>query len=302
MAALATADGVTADGPAARGALTEGQSYAIVAAAHVVLLAALSLALQSVTPPPAPDEGVPVEIVTAAQERAAVAPPPAPRSVPVAPEPAPPPVEPAPAEPAPAPPTPAPPKAEPAKPVDDAAEPTKTKPARPRPEPKPLDVEALTRQLVKAGPKPKPLDAAALTRSLDAAIPKAKPLDTAALAKSLDAALPKATAMPRHGDPRVAAGIAAAIKAQVTPCWTLPVGGTGKVTALLHIAINRDGSIAGRPGLVSQTGVTGANAAYARAFAEAASRAVLRCAPLKLPADQYDQWAQVEINFDPSNF
>ena len=67
-----------------------------------------------------------------------------------------------------------------------------------------------------------------------------------------------------------------------------------------YIAINRDGSIAGRPGLVGQTGVTGANAAYARAFAEAAARAVLRCAPLKLPADQYDQWKAVEINFDPS--
>ncbi len=121
------------------------------------------------------------------------------------------------------------------------------------------------------------------------------------MSKSLDAALPKAAALPKRGDPRVLAGLAAAIKAQVTPCWTLPAGGgSGKVTALLHLSINRDGSIAGRPGLVSQTGVTAANAAYARAFAEAAARAVLRCAPLKLPAEQYDAWAQVEINFDPS--
>lgn len=283
-----------------REGLSERWSYLIVGAAHVVLLAALSLALRAVTSPPPPDEGVPVEIVTAA-DATAVAPPPAPQPAP-APEPAPPPVQPAPAEPAPAPPTPAPPKAEPTKAVDDAAEPAK--PAKPKVEAKPLDVEALTRQLVKAGPKPKPLDTNALAKSLDAALPKAKPLDTAALSKSLDAALPKAAALPKRGDPRVTAGIAAAIKAQVTPCWTLPVGGaaSGKVTALLHIAINRDGSIAGRPGLVSQTGVTGANAAYARAFAEAASRAVLRCAPLKLPADQYDQWAAVEINFDPSNF
>lgn len=302
--------------PAPAGSLSERQSYVIVGVAHLVLLGALSLALRSVTPPPPPDDGVPVEIVTAADAAQAVAPPPTPRP---APEPTPRP-EPAPAPPPPAP-TPSPPKAE-VKPVDEAAPPARTKPekpkpetakpdkpkpekpAKPKPEAKPLDTDALSKLLAKDTPKAKPLDTRALTKSLDAAIPKAKPFDAAALSKSLDAALPKAAAMPKRGDPRVAAGIAAAIKAQVTPCWTLPVGGGagGKVTALLHIAINRDGSIAGRPGLVSQTGVTGANAAYARAFAEAASRAVLRCAPLKLPADQYDQWAAVEINFDPSNF
>jgi outer membrane biosynthesis protein TonB len=287
----------------------ERQSFAIVAVVHLLLLGGLSLALRSVTPPPAPDEGVPVEIVTAAEARAIAAPPPAPAPpAPEAPEPAPPPAAASPPEPA------SPPKAEETKPIDDAAPRAKTKPQpnnpRPekpkaeKPEPKPLDIAALTRQLDKATPKAKPFDPKALAKSLDAAIPKAKPFDPAALSKSLDAALPKAAALPKRGDPRVAAGIAAAIKAQVTPCWTLPVGGgaTAKVTALLHIAINRDGSIAGRPGLVSQTGVTAANAAYARAFAEAASRAVLRCAPLKLPADQYDQWAAVEINFDPSNF
>lgn len=280
------------------GSLSERQSYAIVGVAHLLLLAALSLALWPATPPP-PPEGVPVEIVTADAAKPVAAPPPAP-----APEPAP--VAPAPAPPPPAPrPTPEP-KAE-TKPVDDAAPPEKPKPAKPaktRPDPKPLDTDALSKLLAKDTPKPKPLDTKALAKSLDAAQPKAKPLDTAALSKSLDAALPKAAALPKRGNPRVAAGIAAAIRAQVTPCWTLPVGGGagGKVTALLHIAINRNGSIAGRPGLVSQTGVSAANAAYARAFAEAASRAVQRCAPLKLPADQYDAWAQVEINFNPANF
>ena len=285
--------------PAASG---ERRAVAIVAAAHILLFAGLSLALKSVTPPPPPDEGVPVEIVTAAEARAAArpapTPPPAPAPDPApAPEPAPPPkVE-----------TPAPPKAidavaEPDKPAPEKVTPEKAKPKQPKP--KPLDTDALSSLLAKAAPRAKPLDTKALSKALDAAVPKAKPLDTTALGKSLEAALPKAAALPTRGDPRIAAGIAAAIRAQVTPCFTPPVGGAaaGKITALLHIAISRDGSIAGRPGLVSQTGVTGANAAYARAFAEAAMRAVLRCAPLKLPAAQYDQWAQVEINFDPANF
>ena len=285
--------------PAASG---ERRAVAIVAAAHILLFAGLSLALKSVTPPPPPDEGVPVEIVTAAEARAAArpapTPPPAPAPDPApAPEPAPPPkVE-----------TPAPPKAidavaEPDKPAPEKVTPEKAKPKQPKP--KPLDTDALSSLLAKAAPRAKPLDTKALSKALDAAVPKAKPLDTTALGKSLEAALPKAVALPTRGDPRIAAGIASAIRAQVTPCFTPPVGGAaaGKITALLHIAISRDGSIAGRPGLVSQTGVTGANAAYARAFAEAATRAVLRCAPLKLPAAQYDQWAQVEINFDPANF
>ena len=46
-------------------------------------------------------------------------------------------------------------------------------------------------------------------------------------------------------------------------------------------------------------GMTAANADYARAFAETARRAVLRCQPLKLPAELYDLWGSVEINFDP---
>ncbi len=283
-----------------RPSLSERQSYLIVGGAHLLLFVALSLALRSVPPPPPPMEGVPIEVVSEpARPTPAHRAPPAP-----APEPTP---EPTPAPPptaAPPPPKPEPAKPEPAKPVDEAAPPAKVKPAKPKPEPKPLDTDALSKLLAKDTPKPKPLDTKALAKSLDAAIPKAKPLDTTALGRSLDAALPKAAPHPVRGDPRVSAAIAAAIRAQVTPCWTLPVGANtaGKVTALLHIAINRDGSIAGRPGVVSQTGVTGANAAYGRAFAEAAARAVLRCAPLKLPADQYDQWAQVEINFDPSNF
>ncbi len=188
---------------------------------------------------------------------------------------------------------------------------SRSRPSRTSPSPKSPNPRSPSPK--RPSPRPSCSIPARSNRSSNKALPKpkAKPLDTAALSKSLDAALPKAAphaahataTTTLHGDPRAAAAIAAAIRAQVTPCWNLPVGAAtaGKVTALLHIDINRDGSIAGRPAVVSQTGVTGSNADYARAFAETARRAVLRCSPLKLPADQYDQWKAVEINFDPTN-
>jgi outer membrane biosynthesis protein TonB len=271
---------------------TERQSLVVVGFAHLVLFAILSLGLRSITPPPVAEDPTPVDVVNLA-DVPKIAKPPKPskpaapeKTVATAPEPTPKP------EPAPAPnPTPIPkpekpkPKVEPAE-KPEPPKPEKVKPEKPKPE--------------KAKPAPKLLDAQALSTLLDKSLPKAKvkPLDTSALAKSIEKALPKST----RADPRATATLIAAIRAQVAPCWNPPIGGADakKMTVLLHLDINRDGSIVGRPGVVSQTGVTGGNADYARAFAETARRAVLRCAPLKLPPELYDQWKAVEINFDPS--
>jgi hypothetical protein len=97
------------------------------------------------------------------------------------------------------------------------------------------------------------------------------------------------------------ATLEAAIRAQIAPCWNPPVGGQDvrNMTAVLRIRLNRDGSVASPPEFVSQTGATEANAAYARAFVETARRAVLRCAPLDLPAELYGEWREFELNFDP---
>ena len=65
------------------------------------------------------------------------------------------------------------------------------------------------------------------------------------------------------------------------------------------VRLNRDGSVAGAPEFVSQTGATAGNQAYARAFVETAKRAVLRCAPLQLPDDLFPYWKEFELNFDP---
>ncbi len=279
---------------------TERQALLIAGTAHLVLFAALSLGFTLQHREfPVPEEVVPVELVqvsdlvrtTEAPQPVKTAPaPPAATEPDPTPEPAPPPPK---AE------TPPPePKPEPVKPAPKQAvadKPAPVKPVKPTPAPaKPTP----------AKPEAKRLDTAELSSLLDKTLPKprtkpaAPSLDTAALAKSLDAALPHSA----HADPRATATLQAAIRAQIAPCWNPPIGGADvrKMTVLLHIELARDGSVQGRPMLVSQTGATAGNADYARAFAETARRAVLRCAPLKLPAELYDQWKSFELNFDPN--
>ena len=147
----------------------------------------------------------------------------------------------------------------------------------------------------------KPLDMSKLSNLIDKALPKArtKPLDVSKLATTIEAAAPRAAAI----DPRAAATIAQAIRSQVAPCWNPPIGGADvrRMTVLIRADFSRDGRLIGVPSIVSQTGVTVGNADYARAFAETARRALLRCSPLKLPAQQYDLWKSAEINFDPES-
>jgi len=261
--------------------MTERQSLLIAGVAHLALLAALSIGFElNHREFPVPEEIVPVELVQIA-DTVKVAEPPKP-SIKSAPQDS--------APPPPAPetqPTPAPPK----EPVPDPTPAPKPKPTPPQPAPpKPAPPK----------PQPKLLDTAELSNLIDKTLPKAKvkPLDTSALAKSIEKALPKATRV----DPRATATLQAAIRAQIAPCWNPPIGGADvkRMTVVLHIELGRDGSVSGRPEVVAQTGVTGGNADYARAFAETAKRAVLRCAPLRLPAELYEQWKSFELNFDPS--
>lgn len=173
------------------------------------------------------------------------------------------------------------------KPIEKPKPPAETKPK----------TEAKTQAVKKADRK---LDAQELANLLDKDLPKAKrkPLDTSSLANSIEDALPKGVKL----DARATASLAGAIRAQVAPCWNPPLGGADvrNMTVLLRIRFAKDGRVVGTPEVVSQTAVTAGNATYARVFAETAKRAVIRCSPLKLPADLYEAWREIEFNFDPS--
>ncbi len=267
--------------------MSERLSLLAAGVAHLALLAALSLSWEKMQAPPPFAEAVPVEVIDVADLPAVTEQPkPSMEAAPQetveaqAPEPAP---SDAKAEPEPAPP----------EPVTPTPSPEPKTPA----ETKKPKTEAVTPAQKKA---PQRLDAQELTSLIDKSLPKAqrKPLDTSALAKSIEQSIPKGARL----DARAAATLEQAIRAQVTPCWNPPVGAedAGKMTVVLRIRMRKDGTVIGLPDLVSQTGLTARNGTYGRAFAESARRAVVRCAPLKLPANLYDYWSEFELNFDPS--
>ncbi|SKA14422.1 hypothetical protein [Consotaella salsifontis] len=88
------------------------------------------------------------------------------------------------------------------------------------------------------------------------------------------------------------------IKDQMARCWSPPTGGTGADSVKISIKMELDpsGTLQGMPSIVSGGGGSGVE----RAAAEAALRAVRRCSPYNLPADKYQAWSEVTLNFDPS--
>jgi outer membrane biosynthesis protein TonB len=303
--------------------VTERQSLGLAFALHAALFAALSFWVRTPSPLPSISE-TSIEVVDVADapsvraERPAETPAPPPPAPSETPEPAAEPI----VEPAPPPPTPAPPP-----PVPTPA------PPPPAPTPRPVDdrpaqdtvaeiaPKTVRQPATKAAPAPaRTPPAKAATPSLDtdrlaSLIGQARPRDTrpartapapaapstardaTAFARSVARALPAAGRM----DARTAANLEGAIRAQIAPCWNPPLGGAdvATMTVVLRIRLARDGSVDAPPVLVSQTGATADNAAYARAFADTARRAVLRCAPIKLPPELFDYWREFELNFDP---
>lgn len=102
------------------------------------------------------------------------------------------------------------------------------------------------------------------------------------------------------GDPnRATATIEAAFKTQVSRCWSPPVGAPSpeKLIVLIRVRLNRDGSLSGMPEYMEPGKMSDP---YYRAAAEAGRRAIMGCQNYELPADAYDLWKSLEVEFDPS--
>jgi hypothetical protein len=89
------------------------------------------------------------------------------------------------------------------------------------------------------------------------------------------------------------------IRSQISPCWSPPPGARDADTlqVSLLIFVDPQGNVS-RVTVINETRM--AVDRFFRSAAEAARRAVLKCAPLDLPADKYDIWKQIKFNFDPS--
>lgn len=167
------------------------------------------------------------------------------------------------------------------------------------PDPKPATVAL-------APPAPAPpasrLNASALSRSLAAKVstaPRSR-LNSATIGSAIGQAIPKGAA---GLTVRQRANLVDMIRSQITPCWNPPIAeeGSGHVTVVMRISLSRSGTVTGTPSVSRLTGRTTRNAAYANALSGSVRRAVLRCSPLRLPAELYDAWSNVELNFDPKD-
>ncbi|MFC3592659.1 hypothetical protein ACFOON_03360, partial [Novosphingobium piscinae] len=110
-----------------------------------------------------------------------------------------------------------------------------------------------------------------------------------------DAAVPAQTI-----GPAVRAALSGAIARQLKPKWIAPQGAEAdQLVTVLSWDLNPDGTLAGPPRLVSQSGVTDANRPQAQRHVEQAMRAVRLAAPFDLPADLYAAWKHVaQFRFD----
>ncbi|MBP0614216.1 cell envelope integrity protein TolA [Jiella mangrovi] len=89
-----------------------------------------------------------------------------------------------------------------------------------------------------------------------------------------------------------------ALRGQVSQCWSPPAGVSeaGSLRVTIQMRLDPSGGLEGRPVLVDG----GNGSTIERAAGEAALRAVIRCAPYRLPPEKYDTWSEVILNFDPS--
>lgn len=211
--------------------------------------------------------------------------PPQPKPVPVPPKPAPrPQPQPKPAPPKPAPPKPAPSRPVPPKPAPARATPAKPAPAKPAAKPAPA---ATTPKSGSGDTSPRrrpdaPTGGSRIGSDFLKGIPGSTKPGTAKAA-------PAATI-----GPEVRSSLAGAISRQIKPHWAAPQGvDADKLVTILAWDLNPDGSLAGRPRVVDQQGITPANEAQAKRHAEQAIRAVQLAAPFDLPDTYYSGWKRV---------
>jgi outer membrane biosynthesis protein TonB len=92
-----------------------------------------------------------------------------------------------------------------------------------------------------------------------------------------------------------------AIRSQLSKCWNIPAGArmAEELAVPLRIQLRQNGAVISVE-FVEKGRYNNPSNSFYRAAADSARRAVLKCSPLKnLPPDKYDQWKDMEINFDP---
>lgn|SRR5512135_364912 len=183
-------------------------------------------------------------------------------------------------------PAPTPPKAE----VAPAPMPVKAPPVMPKPAPLPKTVQETPTPIAKPDTKPKADDFSALLNKLTA--PAATPRN----AKVADRTTRGVGAMNA-----MTMDLSDALKNQIAQCWNPPVGAPHpeQLIPVFRLFLAPDGNVVQPPQLAADSAAQAASDPFMRAAAEAARRAIYTCAPYKLPADKYNIWRDITVDFDP---
>jgi hypothetical protein len=108
---------------------------------------------------------------------------------------------------------------------------------------------------------------------------------------------PRAGAGDRKGN---TASLAASLNRQISVCWQgvddLPK--EDQIVVTLNVSLARDGSVIGDPELISPTSRPMGRAGLP---VDHALRAVRKCAPYKLPAQDYDYWKDIQVPIGPKD-
>lgn len=247
--------------------------------------------------PPAPAPEPPPPSAAASPMPAPPPPPKAEVKTPPAPPPPPPPPKPVEAQAPPSPPPPLPERKPPPKPEPAVAQ------QPPKPEKKP-DPVAFNKLLSNLAPEKKPetesFDSLLknLTRNEAARTEDAPPTPRRTASLSPPSSQPKAPLGAQLSASEIDA-LRQALMQQLTPCWNVPAGARDAkdLSVRIRAAVSSDGTVT-KAVILDQARL--GDPLY-RAAAESAQRTLKdpRCTPLRLPADKYEVWKDLVINFDP---
>jgi outer membrane biosynthesis protein TonB len=200
-------------------------------------------------------------------------------------------------------------KPDPPKPVAEAKPKEEPKPIEKKPDPPKIDpiAEAIKKEEKKPSPKPQ---AQAAAKPPPTAKPKPdRPVDFADIARTLrDHRDPTRTAvagdtyssnasygLPQGKAADNSATWGAMFQDQVKRCWKKPDAGidTQRVEAEFSIKLKKDGTLEAMP-----VAMTTPSNSYQRLLLESGLRAIIECAPYRLPSAYFDEWKYFAPVFD----
>jgi colicin import membrane protein len=174
----------------------------------------------------------------------------------------------------------------------------------PRPESRPTPPRQEVAKAEQAKKVEKPAETkSAQSQDLDAILDQAKALVSKEKPAGGGAKRSEQTASLGTDRPSTAQKLSAsemdALRQRLASCWSIPAGvdDASLLKVSVKFRLDRTGELQARPEVIRG----GATSGPGRTAAESAVRAVSKCAPFNLPADKYETWAEVVVNFDPSD-